>query len=75
MLTSESVAYFRSLDSVLSASEIENQDILVENIFNEINGKEIQLCLHSETSKVIEKVLDKSTYFQQCVFFDRLSGR
>jgi nucleolar protein 9 len=47
---------------------------LLRNVYKEIEGKELLLACDCETSRVLEKILLKSSDLQLRIFVDRLSG-
>ena len=75
------LTYLKGLDAQLSAAldnnpdELSEQDtLLVQNAFQEIDGMEFRLACHHDGSFLVEKLVRLASSFQIRVFWDRLSG-
>ena len=66
--------YFREIEKSLHDAQEEDLALLVENVFEEVNGKEIDMICDFEGSRILEKLLAHATDFQIRVFCDRLNG-
>jgi nucleolar protein 9 len=66
--------YFQSIETLL-ASEVEEMELLVENVFEGLSGKEMMISTDFEGSRILEKLLRASSDFQIRVFADRLNGK
>lgn len=51
------------------------QRLFVENVYNEVQGNELQLATDTSCSLVLEKLLKVSDAFQLRVLTDKLSGQ
>ena len=67
--------YFREIEkSFHDCQEEQDMSLLVGNVYEEVNGKEIEMICDYEGSRILEKLLAHSTDFQIRVFCDRLNG-
>lgn len=76
---SDSRSYFKGIEEMLVKTDQfdsrEDQEMFLENVYNEVNGKELMLATDFDTSRILERLLRQSTDFQVRVFTDRLNGR
>jgi nucleolar protein 9 len=54
---------------------IVEQQLFLENVYTEVQGKELVLATDHSCSLVLEKLLRASNDFQLRVFFDKFNGK
>lgn len=78
VLAPDTRSYFQNIENLLADNdqvESEELEILLENVYGELDGKEIMACTDFECSRIVEKLLRISSDFQIRVFCDRLNGK
>ncbi|KAF9921745.1 Nucleolar protein 9 [Linnemannia zychae] len=69
--------YFKGVEQTLDELNFETaeeQQLFLENVYTEVQGKELVLATDHSCSLVLEKLLRASNDFQLRVFFDKLNG-
>ncbi|KAF9950954.1 Nucleolar protein 9 [Modicella reniformis] len=69
--------YFKGVEQSLDEQNfetVEEQQLFLENVYNEVQGKELILATDHSCSLVLEKLLRVSNDFQLRVFFDKMNG-
>ncbi|KAG0044929.1 Nucleolar protein 9 [Gryganskiella cystojenkinii] len=69
--------YFKGVEQTLDELNFdtaEDQQLFLENVYTEVQGKELVLATDHSCSLVLEKLLRASNDFQLRVFFDKLNG-
>ncbi|KAG0228204.1 Nucleolar protein 9 [Actinomortierella wolfii] len=69
--------YFKGVERTLDEAAFEtaeDQQLFLENVFTEVQGKELVLATDHSCSLILEKLLRVSNDFQLRVFFDKLNG-
>ena len=75
-LSSETIAYFKSFPSLLDGDNSnEDLSLIINNVYIEVKGREVPLSLHTETSRVIEKIIQASSVDQLKGFLENCSER
>ena len=91
LMESETRDYFVHVEKLLEDQEFEtiqgspqliwmqlswlDQQLFIQNVYAEVDGKELLIASDYETSRILEKLLRASTDFQIRVFADRLNGQ
>jgi hypothetical protein len=76
------LAYFKNVQNLLKdlsagdqeADSIEKREIILKNIFSEIDGYEYRLCCHHDGSLLVEQLLPIASNLQLRIFLSRLVG-
>ncbi|KAF8927431.1 Nucleolar protein 9 [Dissophora ornata] len=69
--------YFKGVEQTLDELNFdtaEEQQLFLENVYTEVQGKELVLATDHSCSLVLEKLLRASNDFQLRVFFDKFNG-
>ncbi|KAF9302125.1 Nucleolar protein 9 [Mortierella antarctica] len=69
--------YFKGVEQTLDELNFETaeeQQLFLENVYTEVQGKELVLATDHSCSLVLEKLLRASNDFQLRVFFDKFNG-
>ncbi|KAI8906891.1 armadillo-type protein [Gorgonomyces haynaldii] len=66
-------SYFQQIENMLQ-EEVDDQELFLENVWEELNGKELMMASDFDGSRILEKLLRVSSDFQIRVFSDRLNG-
>ncbi|KAF9579668.1 Nucleolar protein 9 [Lunasporangiospora selenospora] len=69
--------YFKGVEQTLDELNFETaeeQQLFLENVYTEVQGKELVLATDHSCSLVLEKLLRTSNDFQLRVFFDKFNG-
>ncbi|KAF9970274.1 Nucleolar protein 9 [Actinomortierella ambigua] len=69
--------YFKGVEKTLDEAAFESaedQQLFLENVYTEVQGKELVLATDHSCSLILEKLLRVSNDFQLRVFFDKLNG-
>ncbi|KAI7828057.1 armadillo-type protein [Gamsiella multidivaricata] len=69
--------YFKGVEQTLDELNFdtaEEQQLFLENVYTEVQGKELVLATEHSCSLVLEKLLRASNDFQLRVFFDKFNG-
>ncbi|ORX93043.1 ARM repeat-containing protein [Basidiobolus meristosporus CBS 931.73] len=70
--------YFKGVESKLENDGFENneeRDLFLENVYAEVDNKELQLTTDHSCSLILEKLFKISNEFQLRVFFSKLPGK
>lgn len=78
--SSESVNYFKSIEPMLADESLGNMEseelhLLLDNIYDEVDGQELLLITDFGCSRIMEKLIRSSQEFHLRVLMDRLSGK
>ena len=75
-LSQDVIEYFRQAEKLIDSKEIPDEDVedFISKVYDQVDGIEIRLCHHHDTSRVLEKVVKQSNEFQLRVFLERFSG-
>ncbi|KAI9203888.1 armadillo-type protein [Polychytrium aggregatum] len=75
----EVAEYFNHVEKMLQSEEMEDSEedraLMIQNIYKEVEGKELMLATDPDTSRILEKLLRASNDFQIRLFADRLNGQ
>ncbi|KAF9162149.1 Nucleolar protein 9 [Actinomortierella ambigua] len=69
--------YFKGVENALDEAAFEtaeDQQLFLENVYTEVQGKELVLATDHSCSLILEKLLRVSNDFQLRVFFDKMNG-
>ncbi|RUO96305.1 armadillo-type protein [Jimgerdemannia flammicorona] len=70
--------YFKNVEATLEEPKfetIEEQHLFIDNVYSEVENRELVLATDHGCSLVLEKLLRVSPDFELRVFFDKLNGR
>ncbi|KAI9179817.1 Nucleolar protein 9 [Blastocladiella emersonii ATCC 22665] len=77
MVPHETRTYFKSIEGRMDLNEWDSQediDVFLNNVYEEVHGKELMLATDAECSLVMEKLLRLSSDVHLRIFLDKLSG-